>query len=188
MSEIKSPGFRRIVGSEVFGGTAPLVAYGESAGTWRTVCGSRQPPTGGQRAHRYSAYAGLIAFSEVKNAGWVDTSRGHRFGARAASWLVDDGLFVANLDIANIKLARDPAGRKLVAGLRRPGLEYHRRRRVVASHGKREIVFPFRYVGADDGAGPNYTGQPAVDSFYEPSDTPDVTPNREASRVGSGGV
>jgi hypothetical protein len=29
------------------------------------------------------------------------------------------------------------------------------------------VVFPFRYLGADDTAGPNYTGQPAVDSYYE---------------------
>ncbi len=99
----------------------------------------------------------------------------HYFGdklgliARAASWLVDDGLFVANLDLPNIRLAGDPAGRKMVAGLRRAGLEYHRRRRLVASHGKREVVLPFRYLGADDGAGPNYTGQPAVNSFYERS-------------------
>ena len=26
---------------------------------------------------------------------------------------------------------------------------------------------PYRYLGADDQAGPNYTGQPAVDSYYE---------------------
>ena len=26
---------------------------------------------------------------------------------------------------------------------------------------------PYRYLGADDRAGPNYTGQPAVDSYSE---------------------
>jgi hypothetical protein len=32
----------------------------------------------------------------------------------------------------------------------------------------RKVVEPrYRYVGADDSAGPNYTGQPAVDSYYE---------------------
>jgi len=30
------------------------------------------------------------------------------------------------------------------------------------------VDMPYRYVGADDGPGPNYTGQPAVDSYYEP--------------------
>jgi SAM-dependent methyltransferase len=102
----------------------------------------------------------------------------HYFGdklglvARAASWLVEDGLFVANLDLANIRLAEDPAGRKLFGGLRRAGLEYNRRGRLATCRGKRQIVLPFRYVGADDEAGPNYTRQPAVDSFYEPFNTP----------------
>ena len=115
----------------------------------------------------------------------------HYFGdklallARAASWLVDDGLFVANLDIANIKLAGDPTGRKLVAGLRRAGLEYDRRRRLVVSRGKTEVGLPFRYLGADDGAGPNYTRQPAVNSVYEPSDTPRW---HAESSIGSGDV
>ncbi|MFD4871429.1 hypothetical protein [Streptomyces sp. NPDC058412] len=27
---------------------------------------------------------------------------------------------------------------------------------------------PFRYLGTDPAAGPNYTGQPAVASYYEP--------------------
>jgi hypothetical protein len=29
------------------------------------------------------------------------------------------------------------------------------------------VSLPYRYLGADDQAGPNYTGQPAVDSHYE---------------------
>jgi len=32
------------------------------------------------------------------------------------------------------------------------------------------IFTPYRYLGADDRAGPNYTGQPAVDAHYEPLD------------------
>jgi SAM-dependent methyltransferase len=85
---------------------------------------------------------------------------------RAASWLVGDGLFVANIDLANVSIAEDPSGRRLVAALRRAGLEYDRRR-LVACRGRKEVHLPFRYLGADDGAGPNYTGQPAMDSHYE---------------------
>lgn len=33
--------------------------------------------------------------------------------------------------------------------------------------GRREAKFPLRFVGAADKAGPNYTGQPAVHSYYE---------------------
>jgi hypothetical protein len=88
--------------------------------------------------------------------------------ARATSWLTQDGQFVANLDLANLKLADGtPAGRRVGAELRRLGLEYDRRRRLVICRGRRTICLRYRYLGADDQAGPNYTGQPAVDSYYE---------------------
>ena len=87
--------------------------------------------------------------------------------ARAAAWLVDDGLFVAHLDLANLRGADGRgAGRRAAAGLRRAGLEYDRRRRWVACRGRRWPQFPAYYLGADDQAGPNATGQPAVDSHY----------------------
>jgi SAM-dependent methyltransferase len=88
--------------------------------------------------------------------------------ARAASWLTRDGRFVANLDLANLKLPGGPsAARRVAADLRGAGLEYDRRRRLVTCRGRRTIALPYRYLGADDRAGPNYTGQPAVDSYYE---------------------
>ena len=96
--------------------------------------------------------------------------------ARAASWLVDDGLFVAHLDLANLRLADGRgAGRRVAAELRRAGLEYDRRRRRVACRGRRWPQFPAHYLGADDQAGPNATGQPAVDSHYR-FDYNDQTP------------
>ena len=88
--------------------------------------------------------------------------------ARAASWLIDDGLFVANLDLANFKLPDGRvAGRGITSALRGAGLEYDRRRRLVSCRGRKVVVLPYQYLGADDRAGPNYTGQPAVDSYYE---------------------
>jgi SAM-dependent methyltransferase len=89
--------------------------------------------------------------------------------ARAASWLTVDGVFAANLDLGNFKFPGDrPAGRSVAAALRACGVEYDRRRRLVRCHGKKEVTLPFRYLGADDRAGPNCTGQPAVNSYYEP--------------------
>ncbi|GAB3891420.1 hypothetical protein GCM10029964_064560 [Kibdelosporangium lantanae] len=32
--------------------------------------------------------------------------------------------------------------------------------------GHRQVHLPVQYLGADDQAGPNYTGQPAVNSYY----------------------
>lgn len=90
--------------------------------------------------------------------------------ARAATWLTTNGLFVANLDLANLRLSDGrPAGRLVAAELRQWGLEYDCERRRVVSRGRREVNLPFRYQEADNRAGPNYTGQPAVDSYYEPA-------------------
>jgi SAM-dependent methyltransferase len=88
--------------------------------------------------------------------------------ARVAAWLADEGLFAANFDHASIKLADGrPAGRRLFSELRRDVLSYDGRRRRLICQGKRSIRLAYRYMGADDQAGPNYTGQPAVDSYYE---------------------
>jgi SAM-dependent methyltransferase len=88
--------------------------------------------------------------------------------ARAASWLVDDGVFVANLDLKNLKLGDGrPAGRKVVSDLRRARIDYNRRRRLIVCRGRKNVRLPYRYLGADDRAGPNYTRQPAVDSYYQ---------------------
>jgi SAM-dependent methyltransferase len=90
--------------------------------------------------------------------------------ARAASWLGDGGVLVASLDLANF---RDAGGRPMVrvvaSALRRAGFVVDARRHRVSCRGRREVRLPFRYLGADDGAGPNVTGQPAVDSYYEPA-------------------
>ncbi|WP_245601809.1 class I SAM-dependent methyltransferase [Hamadaea tsunoensis] len=81
---------------------------------------------------------------------------------RAASWLTDDGTFVADCDLDGIALDR----RTLLSSLRRNGFQYDARKRRITLTGRREVVFPFAYLGADDHAGPNYTGQPAVRSHY----------------------
>ncbi|MFI0368452.1 class I SAM-dependent methyltransferase [Actinomadura sp. 1N219] len=86
---------------------------------------------------------------------------------RAASWLTENGLLIANFDTRSIRLPDGtPSGRRLTAALRRAGFIYDSRRHRVSLRGRRKIELPYRYIGADDGAGPNYTGQPAVNSFY----------------------
>jgi hypothetical protein len=87
--------------------------------------------------------------------------------ARALSWLALDGLFLGHLDVANLKLTagRCAAGH-WIREFKHAGLEYHRRRRLISCRGKRSLAFPCTYEGADDSAGPNATGQPAVDSYY----------------------
>jgi SAM-dependent methyltransferase len=85
---------------------------------------------------------------------------------RVASWLTPHGKFVANLDMSNLKLAGYATNRRVTAELRRVGFTYDRHARLLCLQGQRQISLPFEYLGADDQAGPNYTGQPAVDSHY----------------------
>jgi SAM-dependent methyltransferase len=100
--------------------------------------------------------------------------------ARAVRWLTAEGQFVANLDLGNIKLVDGRAATRIVAGeLRRAGLQYDRRRHLLRCPCRMEVRLPFQYRGADDQAGPNYTKQPAVDSYYEllssqPNDKPET--------------
>jgi len=90
--------------------------------------------------------------------------------AKAVGTLAPHGLFAANIDLANFRFADGkPGGRTVAARLRRNGIEYDSRLRVIRCTGPREIDFGLRYLGADDTAGPNYTGQAAVDSYYEAS-------------------
>lgn len=96
---------------------------------------------------------------------------GAKLGAisRAVSWPAPGGRFIANFDVADVR-GEDgaPLGRKLTSALRAAGFAYDSRRRLLSCVGARSPVLPFDYPGADDRAGPNYTGQPAVVSFYRP--------------------
>lgn len=94
---------------------------------------------------------------------------GDRLGllSRAASWLAEDGLLVADFDASAVRdQAGKPLGRKLTAALRAAGFDYDGRRRRISLRGGREIRLPFGYLGADAAAGPNYTGQEAVHAHY----------------------
>lgn len=89
--------------------------------------------------------------------------------AQVATWLSPNGFFVAHLDLNNVKLVDSKAvNSQLGRHFKGLGLEYDRRRHIISCHRRRKIDFPFHYLGADDEAGPNFTRQPAVDSYYEP--------------------
>ncbi len=87
--------------------------------------------------------------------------------AKAAASLEATGMFVANLDLTNFKTGGgQPAGRMIASRLRKHGFAYDVRHRIVSCIGQRTASFGLQYLGADDGVGPNYTGQPAVASYY----------------------
>ena len=78
------------------------------------------------------------------------------------------GRFLANIDLTNLVLEDGRgAGRPIIKCLRERGIEYDSRYRLLKCIGKKSLTgLEFEYVGADDQAGPNYTGQPAVNSCY----------------------
>jgi ubiquinone/menaquinone biosynthesis C-methylase UbiE len=85
----------------------------------------------------------------------------------AITWLKPDGLFVANFDVANLKNAEGASLRSAVLqNWKSCGLVYQPRRHLLRCEGVRSIPQSYHYLGADDQAGPNYTGQPVVDSYY----------------------
>nr|WP_062341303.1 methyltransferase domain-containing protein [Herbidospora sakaeratensis] len=83
--------------------------------------------------------------------------------ADIAGWLTEHGRFAANFDVASIEAG---SRRKLLAALRSQGFAYDPRNKRVSRTGPAVVEFPYEYLGADDTAGPNYTGQPAVVSHY----------------------
>jgi SAM-dependent methyltransferase len=87
---------------------------------------------------------------------------------RASSWLRDGGLLLAHLDTDNVRVAEDSSGGATVRRLlREAGFTYDARRGLISRIGGGRARFPVLYIGADDSAGPNRTGQPAVNSHYE---------------------
>jgi SAM-dependent methyltransferase len=86
---------------------------------------------------------------------------------RAASWLTRDGVFIANLDPSNLRLEDSrSAPRTIISNLRKHGFTFYPRKRLIRLNGRKEIDLRYSYLGADDKAGPNHTGQPAVTSYY----------------------
>src|SRR5262245_13419829 len=89
-----------------------------------------------------------------------------------AAWLdLCCGRGRAFLDPDNLKIPNGAnAGNKIIRDLRRIGLKYQARKRLIVCEGRKDFTLNYRYLGADDAAGPNYTGQAAVNSHYEQPD------------------
>ena len=90
--------------------------------------------------------------------------------ARAVSWLTPGGRFSSNIDSNNFQLDHG-TNTRIIACLREAGMKYSSRYKLLECDGFRDVCFPFRYLGADDQAGPNYTGQAAVTSHYAAADS-----------------
>jgi SAM-dependent methyltransferase len=87
---------------------------------------------------------------------------------RACRWLNSKGELYAHLDLRNVRSGENQdLTRTVRRWFRESQLDYHPRFRLLRCTGYKAISWKCRYLGADDEAGPNFTGQPAVNSFYE---------------------
>lgn len=87
---------------------------------------------------------------------------------KTARWLKEDGLFLANLELKSLKLVGRQNSKKTFSDLlKKQKFIVDDRRHLITLKGKRNFDLPTEYSGADDQAGPNYTGQAAVDSYYK---------------------
>lgn len=86
---------------------------------------------------------------------------------KVASWLKPDGFFIGHLDPTNLRLANQ-GGTTLLRELCQIGFQYNTRKHLLSLSSRIEFELPYKYIGADDEAGPNYTGQAAINSYYEP--------------------
>ncbi|MEM7390867.1 MAG: class I SAM-dependent methyltransferase [Verrucomicrobiota bacterium] len=83
-------------------------------------------------------------------------------------WLNSDGRFLGHLDLVNIShRAHKNFGPVLGKRFKQAGIQYDSRKRIISFEGDIPVKFNYRYIGADDTAGPNYTGQDAVKSVYD---------------------
>lgn len=81
--------------------------------------------------------------------------------------LSEKGLFIANLDLNNIHFLNGDADKYLKDIFKQNNVQYNSRTRLLTCKGPRQISFNATYKGANDEAGPNYTGQDSVCSVYE---------------------
>jgi SAM-dependent methyltransferase len=87
---------------------------------------------------------------------------------KAVSRLKKDGVFLANLELKNLKFVENQNSNKAFSEfLKKLGFIIDNRKHLLRLNGKRNFDIPFEYLGADVQAGPNYTGQSAIDSYYK---------------------
>lgn len=81
--------------------------------------------------------------------------------------LTPNGLFVGQVDLSSIWVGKESQEKSLATYLRRQGIKYNSRTKLLRCEGQKTLDLPYRFMCASDQAGANYTGQEAVRAFYE---------------------
>ncbi|TND07904.1 MAG: hypothetical protein FD123_2712 [Bacteroidetes bacterium] len=84
----------------------------------------------------------------------------------ALTALAEDGLFIANLDLQNIRINGKDASVFLKKQFAAHGIDYHTRSKIIRRKSTLVVELGLKFLGSDDTTGPNYTGQEAVTSHY----------------------
>lgn len=87
--------------------------------------------------------------------------------AMALAALNKNGYFVAHLDLNNIYVNGAPQGDFFKKIFAQNHIHYNARTRIISCNDVQSFIYNLHYLGADDQAGPNYTGQGAVTSYYD---------------------
>lgn len=85
----------------------------------------------------------------------------------AITSLKSNGYFIAHLDLTNIQVKDTNSDVFIKKLFTRNNLHYSTRNKIITCKGTGTLIAALRYLGADDQAGPNYTGQGAVTSYYD---------------------
>jgi len=99
----------------------------------------------------------------------------HYFGDKLAilqkllACLSPKGLFMGQVDLSSVYIDEFSQEKMFASYLRKEGLKYNTKNKLLISEEQKKITFPYQYLYADDEAGKNYTGQEAVRSYYTPS-------------------
>ncbi|MEM7104904.1 MAG: methyltransferase domain-containing protein [Bacteroidota bacterium] len=83
------------------------------------------------------------------------------------SSLKENGTFIGNIDLNNVRdLNNKSLEPEILKTFEGKPMTYHNRKKLLVCKGNQKINFNLSYKGADDKAGPNYTGQEVVNSIY----------------------
>jgi len=86
---------------------------------------------------------------------------------KSISSLKEGGLFIGNLDLNNIEIEGHKHPKKVILDFfKKNKIDYNQRTKIISAKSSIEIKNNLLYLGANDKAGPNYTGQEAVNSIY----------------------
>ncbi len=88
--------------------------------------------------------------------------------AQLLQWLAPNGKLVASFDLASVQVQDDPQGNTVLAWFAQVGIIYDAQQKLISTQSSAVGLpnFSHLYLGADDQAGKNYTGQEAVVSYY----------------------